>query len=62
MPPIDGEKSVWVIRAFFSRRRFARMEVNIPWVIEGLWSALLLYAFRLKWKVIIKKRLYSTLE
>ena len=41
MPPIDGEISVWVTSRFFSRRRFARMEVNIPGVIYGLWSALL---------------------
>ena len=41
MPPIDGEKSVWVTLRVFSRRRFARIEVNISVVIHGLWSALL---------------------
>ena len=40
IPPIDGEISVWVTSPFFSRRRFAWMEVNIPGVIHGLWSAL----------------------
>ena len=41
MPPINGEISVWVTSCFFSRWRFAWMEVNIPGVIHGLWSALL---------------------
>ena len=35
MPPIDGEKLVWVTSCFFSRRRFSWMDVNIPWVIHG---------------------------
>ena len=42
MPPIDGEiYRFGLLCAFFSRRRFARMEVYIPGVIHGLRSALL---------------------
>ena len=41
MPPIDGEILVWVTSRFFSRRRFARMEITIPGLIHGLRSALL---------------------
>ena len=44
MPSIDGEISVRVTSRFFLRRRFARMEVNIPRVIHGLRSALV-YTF-----------------
>ena len=39
MPQIDGEISVGVTSRFFSRRPFTLMEVNIPVVIHGLWSA-----------------------
>ena len=39
MPPIDVEISVCVTSRFFSRRHFARMEVNIPGAIYGFWSA-----------------------
>ena len=41
MPPIDGNNRWVILRAFFSRRRFALMEVNINWVIHGFQSALL---------------------
>ena len=44
MPPIYVEISVWVTPRFFSRRRFALMEVNIPGLIHGLRCALL-YTF-----------------
>ena len=53
MPQIDGEISVWVTSCFFSRRRFARIKVNIPEVIHGLRPALL-YTFlvwRGKWSL-----------
>ena len=38
---IDDEISVWVTSRFFSRLRFAQLEINIPGVINGLQSALL---------------------
>ena len=42
LPPIHGEKSVWVTSFFFIRRS-ARIEVNILRVIHVFWSVSCVY-------------------
>ena len=58
MPLIDGEKSDWVASRFFSRRRFARIEVNIP-VVYGLLYYIWFYSEE---ESDHKKRYQSSLE